>query len=82
LPILVRRLAVGVIPATAIPKRFLRWIVFVTQILSQHKLSSILSQHEVRYPCAIERLVDASPFFLFLDSSLFEFVFTHPFTMS
>ena len=45
---------------------------FVTQILPQHKPSCILSQHEVCYPCTVERLVDVSPFFLLPDTSLFE----------
>jgi len=36
------------------------WDFFVTQILSQHEPSCILSQHEVCYPCAVERLVDVS----------------------
>ena len=84
LPILDRKLAVGVFPATAISNRLLRfrvsrihqhkdvfngfwvtrvhqhtenmeysWNLFVTQILPQHKPSCILSQHEVRYPCAV-----------------------------
>ena len=32
--------------------------------------SCILSQHEVRCPCSVERLVDASPFPLLLDTGL------------
>jgi len=61
------------------------WIFLVTQILPQHKPSCILSQHEVIiiicYTCTVERLVDASPFFLLLDSSLFETLFIYPCTM-
>ena len=49
----------------------LPWEFFVSQKLSQHKHSCNLSQHEVR-SCTAERLVDASPFFLLLDTSLFE----------
>ena len=81
LPILVRKLAVGVIPATAIPNRLLAMGFFVTQILPQHKPSCILSQHDVCYLCTVERLVDASPFFLLLDTSLFETLLIHPCTM-
>jgi len=53
----------------------------VNQMISQHKLSCILSQHQVRYPRAVERLVDASPVFLLLHTSLFESLFIHPCTM-
>ena len=42
----------------------------------------MLSQHEVRYPYAVERLVHALPFFLLLDTSLFETLLIHPCTMS
>ena len=45
---------------------------FVTQILPQQQPFCILSQHEVRYPRTVERLVGASPFFLLLDTCLFE----------
>jgi len=76
LPILVRKLAVNVFPATAIPNRLLRfqvsWGFLVVQILPQHEPSCILFQHEVHYPCTVERLVDVSLFFLLLDTSLFE----------
>jgi len=41
----------------------LPWDFFVTQILPQHKPSCVLSQHQVCYPCTVERLVDASSFF-------------------
>jgi len=43
LPILVRKLAVGGIPATAIPKHLLglHGIIFVNLILSRHKLSCV-----------------------------------------
>ena len=54
---------------------------FVTQILPQHKLSCILSQHEGRYPCTVERLVDASPFSLLLDTNICETLLIHPCTM-
>jgi len=47
------------------------WDLFVTKILSQHKLSCILSQHEVRYPCAVDRQVGASPFFVLLHCKSF-----------
>jgi len=42
--------------------------LFVHKILCQHKLSWKLSQYEVRYLCALERLADASPFSLLLDT--------------
>ena len=45
------------------------WDFCVTQILPQHEPSCILSQHEVCYQCAVERLVDVSPFFLLPDAS-------------
>jgi len=41
----------------------------------------ILSQHEVCYPCTVERLVGVSPFFLLFDTSLVETLLIHPFTM-
>jgi len=41
----------------------LPWVLFVTQILHQ-QLSCILSHNEVRYSCAVERLVYESPFSL------------------
>jgi len=50
---------------------------FVTQILPKHKPSCILSQHEVCYPCTVERLVDASPFFL-LPSPWYKSVWNPP----
>jgi len=59
----------------------LLWSFFVTQIPPQHEPSCILSQHIVYYPCTVERLVDASPFFLLLDTSLFETLLIHPCTM-
>ena len=49
-----------------------KWNFVVTQILSQHKPSCILSQHEGRHPCTVERQVGASPFSILLDTSLFE----------
>jgi len=55
-------------------------LIDVTQILSWHKLFWILSQHEVRYPCTVKRLVEASPFFLLLGTSLLESHFIHPCT--
>jgi len=51
------------------------------QTFSQNNPSCILSQHEVRYPCTVERLVDTSPFLLLLDTSLFETNLIHPRTM-
>ena len=54
------------------------WNLYITQLFSRHNLSCILSQYEVRYPCAAERLVDASPFSLLLDTSPFESLFIHP----
>ena len=42
----------------------LPWDLFVIQILPQHRPSCILFQYEVRCPCTVERLVDASPFLL------------------
>ena len=44
----------------------LPWDFFVTQILPQHKPSCILSQHEVCYPCTVERLLDTPLFFFSL----------------
>jgi len=81
--ILVRKVVVGKFPATAIPNSRLCFhgIFLVTQILPRHKPSCILYQHEVCHPCAVERLVGASPFFLLLDTSLFETVIIHPCTM-
>jgi len=57
------------------------WNFFVTRIFPQHKPSCILSQHEVHCPCTVERLVDASPFFLLLDTSFFKTFLTCPCTM-
>ena len=54
------------------------YVLPVTQILPQHEPSCILSQHQVCYPCAVERLVDVSPFFLLPDTSLFETLLIHP----
>jgi len=53
----------------------------VTQILSQHKPSCILSQHEVHCQCTVERLVDAPPFSLLFDTSLFQTLLIHSCTI-
>jgi len=50
-------------------------------VLPQHKPSCILSQNDFCYLCAVERLVDASPFFILLDTSLFETLLINPCTM-
>ena len=57
------------------------WDFSVTQILPQHEPFCILSQHEVCYPCTVERRLDTSPFFLLLHTSLFETLLIHPCTM-
>jgi len=59
----------------------LPWNLFTTQILSQHKLFCIMSQHQVRYPWAMKRLVGAFNLILFPDIRLFESVFIYPCTM-
>ena len=56
-------------------------IFLVIQVLFQHKLFCILSMHEVRYPCAVKRLVDASHRSLLLDTSLCATLLIHPCTM-
>ena len=43
--------------------------------------ASFISQHEICYPCTVEGLVDVSPLFLLLDTSLFENLLIHPCTM-
>jgi len=58
------------------------WIFLVAQILSQHTLSWILSQHKVRQPCAVERLMAASFFFLLLDTCRLESFFIYVCTLS
>jgi len=50
-------------------------------LLKQDMSTGEVSWHEVCYPCTVERLVDASPFFLLLDTSLFETLFIHTCTM-
>jgi len=54
LPILVRKLPIGVILVTAIPKRLLRFngICFSHKYFPNIVFSCILSQHQVRYPSA------------------------------
>ena len=83
-PILVRKRAVGIFPATTIPNHLLRHhgiFLSLRYFPSINKPSCILSQHKVCYPCTVERLVDASPFLLLPDTSLFEPLLIHPCTM-
>jgi len=83
LPILVRKTGYWCISCRRHPNCLLRChgIVFVTQILPQQKPSCILSQREVCCTCTVERLVDVSPFFPLLNTSLSETLLIHPCTM-
>jgi len=36
------------------------WNMIAAQILSLHKISCILSQHEICYPCTVEKMINAS----------------------
>jgi len=78
--------AVDVFPATAIPNRLLDLHGFFWSLKyfpSINSPTSCLSMESATHvvPCTVERLVGASPFFLLLQTSLFETLLIHPCTM-
>ena len=82
LPILIKKLAVGVFPATAIPNRLLRLHGILLSLKYFPSISLPASCLSMKYATVYRRkLVGASPFPLPLDTSLFETLHIHPCTM-